>query len=327
MKLKKTNVSNLDSDMVNYARYKWSFLRRNEAYKNDYERNMTKLKKYNGYPKFDDNDILMPWCKRIIQDQFDFCYKWNISNLIDPKLSANDLLNRLYQNHLSGPGKELLEILNNETAEDTEKNEIQNDIIDSHIKWVLRSLFSYLYPFQYNSLPVRINSEHFSADQSCVFDPDFCLEGILVPTPKSDLGKDGILKLSLDLNYSKKTLLENLENQIDEWKETYNSAIDQYYIKKLIKEKLKLKESEIDSELKNIIAQEKSRRREKYTPQKNHWDLYELYIQVYDLKEEKKLSWAKIAKEMKLNSVQTARNYYKAAKRHIKNGIQPYVKL
>lgn len=65
-------------------------------------------------------------------------------------------------------------------------------------------------------------------------------------------------------------------------------------------------------------------RKEKYE-RKYHFDNYDLYLQVYDLREEGK-SWSKITNELNLNSVQTARNHYNAAYALIEKGIDLYVK-
>ena len=137
---------------------------------------------------------------------------------------------------------------------------------------------------------------------------------------KCFMGEELII-FSLELKNSKKLLLETLENHIDQWKETYNLAIEDFYLKVLRKDMPQVKESEIARVFRDVIDLEKSKRREKYAPQKHHWDNYDLNLKVYDLKTNEGLSWAKIVKELKLNNVQTARNRFKAAKKLIKNDI------
>jgi hypothetical protein len=104
----------------------------------------------------------------------------------------------------------------------------------------------------------------------------------------------GLLKIEIDLNYSKNRLIKEFKVLIDEWKERYENE------------------------------QTSSLLKEKYE-KKYHFDNFDLYLQVYDLKQEGK-SWAKITKELNLNSVQTARNHYKAALELIDKGIDLYVK-
>jgi len=65
-------------------------------------------------------------------------------------------------------------------------------------------------------------------------------------------------------------------------------------------------------------------RKEKYE-KKYHFDNYDLYIQVYDLKQEG-MSYSQIASKLNLNSWQTSRNHYKAARELIEKGIELYVK-
>ena len=73
------------------------------------------------------------------------------------------------------------------------------------------------------------------------------------------------------------------------------------------------------------IYKKELKRRKKVYEQKLHFDNFDLYLQVYDLKQEGK-SWAKITEELNLNSVQTARNHYNAACELIEKGIDLYVK-
>ena len=58
---------------------------------------------------------------------------------------------------------------------------------------------------------------------------------------------------------------------------------------------------------------------------KYHFDNFDEYLKVYDLRE-KDVSWAKITSKLGLNSVQTARNHYKAACEMINKGVDLYVK-
>jgi len=58
---------------------------------------------------------------------------------------------------------------------------------------------------------------------------------------------------------------------------------------------------------------------------KYHFDNFDLYLQVYDLRQEGK-SWSAITSDLNLNSVQTARNHFNAAREIIEKGVELYVK-
>lgn len=79
-------------------------------------------------------------------------------------------------------------------------------------------------------------------------------------------------------------------------------------VKQLIDEKQSLLESE------DTLTKE-----DKYSSKKRY-DNYDNYLAVYDLRKEGK-SWSKIQRAMDLNSIQTARDYYKAAERLVKEGF------
>ena len=75
-------------------------------------------------------------------------------------------------------------------------------------------------------------------------------------------------------------------------------------------------------EIRRIYGEDLAKREAKYIP-KFHWDNLHLYLKVYDLKIEGK-SYSQIAKIMKLNSKDTARNHYRSAITLIKDGIELY---
>lgn len=78
------------------------------------------------------------------------------------------------------------------------------------------------------------------------------------------------------------------------------------------------------NEFEKIYKQKIKQRNQKYT-KKYHFDNFDDYLNVYDLRK-KKVSWANITSELGLNSIQTARNHYKAACYIIEKGIELYVK-
>ena len=72
-------------------------------------------------------------------------------------------------------------------------------------------------------------------------------------------------------------------------------------------------------EFKKTYKKAKKNRQKSYE-QKMHFDNFNLYLSVYDLRESG-LSWGKIKSKLNLNSIQTARNHFNSASELIKNGI------
>jgi hypothetical protein len=56
---------------------------------------------------------------------------------------------------------------------------------------------------------------------------------------------------------------------------------------------------------------------------KLHYDNFDDYLKVYDLRQEGK-SWSKTKELLNLNSVQSARNYYRAACERIEKGLDTH---
>jgi hypothetical protein len=56
---------------------------------------------------------------------------------------------------------------------------------------------------------------------------------------------------------------------------------------------------------------------------KLHYDNFDDYLKVYDLRQEGK-SWSKIKELLNLNSLQTARNYHRAACERIEKGLDTH---
>jgi hypothetical protein len=124
------------------------------------------------------------------------------------------------------------------------------------------------------------------------YDEDFVHQHI-----SDRLTKTGKLTVMINLNYSKKRLIDDFKTLIKGWKILYEDALSTPELKK---------------------------RKKKYQ-KKYHFDNFDLYLQVYDLRQ-KEMSWSKIATELNLNSWQTSRNHYNAACELIEKGIDLYVK-
>lgn len=163
------------------------------------------------------------------------------------------------------------------------------------------------------------------------------------------LSKTGLLEVQIDLKYSKKKLMDELKSLIDEWKKLY----ERDYKRRLFAQFHNLKETQnplptveedkdFDVDLNEELIgnmgskedfekfyKQKVKERQKEYRTKYHVDNFNVYLQVWDLKEKENLSWNKIATELfpgYSNGVQTARNHWNAAHDIIKNGIELYVR-
>jgi len=141
------------------------------------------------------------------------------------------------------------------------------------------------------------------------------------------LSKTGELTIKINLNYSKKRLIDDFKTLIDRWKNLYEDAYKKQLYREYCKEQ-KISSSTVDENIRNefekFYKRTLKKRNHKYS-KKYHFENFDDYLKVYDLRQEG-MSWAKIKNTLKLNSVQTARNHYNAACELIKKGIDLYVK-
>jgi hypothetical protein len=100
----------------------------------------------------------------------------------------------------------------------------------------------------------------------------------------------GLFTVRINLAYTKNRILRELETILTELKTLYHGY---------------LKESK---------QEEHTQRR------KLHLNYYEDYLEVYDLRQEGK-SWSEITTLLDLNTIQTARNHYRAACERIEKGL------
>lgn len=91
------------------------------------------------------------------------------------------------------------------------------------------------------------------------------------------------LTLRIDLRYPTKKIMEQVERWLYSYQSEYRGKLGRHY----------------------VLAPED----------------YELYIEVWDLREKEGKSWSQIKEELSLNSIQTARNHHKAACKLIKEGL------
>jgi hypothetical protein len=111
-----------------------------------------------------------------------------------------------------------------------------------------------------------------------------------------EVANTGNLTVKIDLSHPKSTLVTEFQLLLDKWMDIYK----------------KTNKSEPKERQKKIMN--------KYPSNPNDFDTY---LKVYDLRQ-KKISWKKISQMLKLNSMQTARNHYRAASRLIDIGISLY---
>jgi hypothetical protein len=104
------------------------------------------------------------------------------------------------------------------------------------------------------------------------------------------------ITISIDIRYPKKKILQEIEAEIDKWAGYYQEDIEEGIISNPSKP--------------NVLKRN------------THADLvdWDRNLKVWDLRKQNK-SWDQIAKELKLNNLQAARNHFKAAERLIKEGL------
>jgi hypothetical protein len=144
--------------------------------------------------------------------------------------------------------------------------------------------------------------------------------------PSEEFTKTGVLTAKLDLTSPKKRLLKNFSSLVDEWKDIYECFQKHRAYLKFCEEKGISATPIRKKTIKEFEASYGESSKKKGDKKKLHFENFDLYLRVWDMREKEKMSWSKIASTLQLNSVQTARNHYQAACRLIKEGIDAYVK-
>jgi hypothetical protein len=288
-------MTTLSDYQIHYTKYRWEFLRRNQEYIKDWEKLQDILEeKYgvcNGPPD-----------GRMSNEEGEFCLKWRVGNVLNPETSYNDWIKFSYRP--DPPDKIDIDL--------APGHGVLSAGLDLH-----RLMFSWLNPGFLLGLPIRIVD-------GWAYDHD----GESIHQYVSDkIGETGILTVEIDLNFSKGRLIKEFKILLDEWKMLYGDA----YKKKLYRDFCKKRdihsfpiEKNLMKEFEKIYTKKIKERNKKYG-KKYHFDNFDDYLKVYDLREEG-VSWAKITTRLGLNSVQTARNHYKAACEIIERGVDLYVK-
>jgi hypothetical protein len=294
-----------------FAEYKWEFLRRNPKYIDEWEELQEQIEQSYGAQR--------PPTGEPTEEEIDFCMKWEILNPLSPHNSLHEMVKSFGEVSKHEP-------LERRGSIELEKMQFYN-LIDP--LWMLRKLpVSFIGGWEYEYDDDTDTVHAFISDK---------------------LSKAGLLELEIDLNYSKKRLMDELKSVIDEWKEIYETD----YKRKLFAEFHKLKETQnrlprvekfkdFDVDLNEGLIpdmdskedfekfyKQKVKERQKQYRTKYHFDNFNIYLQVWDLREEEKLSWREIATKLfprDPNGVQTARNHYRAACEIIEKGVEMYVK-
>jgi len=344
-------MTNLSDDQIKYAKYKWEFLRRNAEFINDWEKlqcerlrklaelivDWKKLHKDSNYSGFKellfDSDLLS-------KEENKFCKKWGIKIIFSPYSSYEDIV----LNYDSA-----FEEFDLDTALTDYKTvfDLLNPILTERKKNEFHKTFELFGDMakkkgldlkkirpNFDTIIDKLSSKYYKPSLMVLdgwnWEPvsekelDRCTD---CQNLSSRLVKAGILKIEVDLNYSKKRLLNDFKILIDKWKKLYQLGNKQYFYKTFCEEKgiqnYPINE-DLMKEFEEFYKQRLSERQKRYR-KKYHFENFDLYLKIYDLKQEG-VSWSKITTKLNLNSTQNARNHYNAARKLIEKGIDLYVK-
>ena len=324
-------MSDLPEYVKRYTKYKWEFLRRNPEYRKEWEKLQSTVKKiYDECPSFDPPG-------GITREEIDFCKKWNIfsplcpdksfyektkgvSNVVGMEINGKLILdekarNELDEKRLKRSGNFIIEKVPDHEA-------IKMDGLPMLEEFMFKQLYL---PEEISGRPIRVQDG---------WDYKGNPNGTFHKYVSKKVGVTGRIEIEVDLNYSKKRLMEEFKGFINEWKKYYEKSFKSHLEKRLCEEKggpLDYVRKEVNGEIilefpefERTYKQELKKIRQRYR-KKYHFDNFDQYLHVYDLKAEGK-SWKEITELLGLNDIQTARNHYKAACEVIAKGIELYVK-
>jgi len=299
-------MSSLSDDQTKYARYKWEFLRRNPGYIKDWE-NLTNVlgEKYGDFWSSPTGE--MP------KEEIEFCKKWKIACQLPPENSYDDYTTHIEERHPI-------------PDEEEEVNGIDFDSLPSVVN--IKSLWGFdLHRIMFDRLfPEFIHLRPFTVEDGWEYEHDD--EFRLMRRFSDKVAKNGLLTIKIDLNHSKNRLINDFKGFIDEWKKMYEAAFINFRYQRFCEEREirghPIDDEGLQKEFEGIYVDRLKERKEKYE-KKYHFDNFDLYLQVYDLRQEVR-SWSKITSELNLNSIQTARNHYNSACEIIEKGVELYIK-
>lgn len=274
--------------LIQMAKYKWEFLRRNPRYIKSYEKmQKTMLKTYGDWAPPDD---------MLTREEIDFCKIWKIGLPLSP-----------YQSYSDFTSNEAVQLNPDGTQEI-----VKAKILDCH-----RRMHLWMFPgFLHARSIMPLDFECFEENRI-----------IKRKTAPSIVAEKGNIRVELDLNYSKSRLLRDFKDFIDEWKPLYDESEKRKVYFSFCKEHdvpIKPEYESLNKQFEKHYREHVRKKKQQYEP-KYHFDNYDQYLKVYDLKKSG-LNWYQIVDKLKLNDIQTARNYYNTARKLIERGITIYVK-
>jgi hypothetical protein len=232
-----------------------------------------------------------------------FCEKWNISEPVDPRKS--------YEEYFDYELRELRRAIEEGRVDGVDWHRNRIDKVDTcSLYWKLRPIndrpikeldayHDYTYHLQE---PVRIS--HYYLDDKVV--------------------QEGRLRLEINLNLSKARLMKEFDIMVTWWLKEYQKSFCEDYFPNKIANELGY-DREYKMPLRNRVEagakaqREFKKRKAKYRRQRR-FENYDEYLKVYDMRKIGK-SWSKIHEALKLYSIQTARDYYKAAAKLVEQGV------
>lgn len=126
-----------------------------------------------------------------------------------------------------------------------------------------------------------------------------------------------IRKITIDLRFSKASIMRSIESLIKSEKDYYEKLFDLY-----VKIQADSQGIEHPQDIDEIIKQQRRKRLPKrFYRRIRDLKLYEQQLEIWDAKEREKLSWSKIVDRFEyITNIGMARDYYDAAKEKIKVG-------
>jgi hypothetical protein len=341
------SFAKLTQDQLNYTKYKWEFLRRNEDYRKGYQEFKEALERACQDQGIDIADC-PTWGKQFlvvespIKEELEGMKKAGLSDLEIlesrvPKKTAKKVIGWLDDPVRKKNQEEMWRM--SEVFGEAEKSLLKpfcnkwqikapmnpqvsyDEIIKLLVEkgWVKKNIHPRLYDLMTLSKnhPVmmgkfQFETSHFSGAE------DFILTNLMVTIgfnygDEMEVLEGGNLPITINLNFSKRLIIQELGAILTKWKEEYEGWAGSIILR-----------SDEDDPIEKAKTRQKKwlNDRKKYYPT-YYFDNYNDYLRVWDLKNQG-YSYAKIADKLDLNSRDTARNYYKTANKLIEQGIGWY---
>lgn len=337
----------LTKKQLNYTKYKWEFLRRNEDYRRDFQKIKQALERVcqdqginiADYPTWGKQFLVL---ESPVQEELEAMEKAGLSDLEIlksrvPKETAKKCIEWLSDPVRKKTQKEMW--IMSEVFGKAERSLLKpfcnkwqikapinpqisyDEIIQLLVEkgWIKRNIRRWLYDLMTLSEnhPVIMGGFKFVASSFSGVE-GFILTNLMVTIDlkyddEMKAEEEGKLPITINLNFSKRHIMQELDILLTEWKEIYERSSggfgvgpkDDYYMERAKQRVDKWRND-----------------RKKYSPT-YYFDNYDNYLKVWDLKNQD-YSYAEIAEELDLNSRDTAINYYKAANKLIEHGIRWY---